>query len=276
MTGSLQGKTAIITGASRGIGAQIAYELAKRGANVSWNSSNLLFNLLCLFTDMYKVTITYTSDSSTQSVDDLIEKISALSNNGGKAVKVQADLRQVEAPEVIVQATRAAFGDHIDILVNNAAGGITRTLGNISPEDFAYIYDLNVRAVVLMTQAVLPYLRSPGRIINVSSVGARSGMKELSLYCSSKAALEGLTRCFAAELGPQGHTVNAVNPGPVQTDLLNGIPKETVEMQKKSTPLENRLGTTDDIAQIVGFLSEEGSRWVTGQAISASGGHVMY
>ncbi len=127
-----------------------------------------------------------------------------------------------------------------------------------------------------MSMAVSKYLRSPERIINVSSVGARSGFKVLSLYCSSKAAVEGLTRCLAAELGPKGHTVNAIEPGQVQTDLLNGIPKEVVEMQKKMTPAGNRLGTTDDIAQIVGFLADESSRWVTGQAISASGGLLMY
>jgi 3-oxoacyl-[acyl-carrier protein] reductase len=84
-----------------------------------------------------------------------------------------------------------------------------------------------------------------------------------------------LTRCLAVELGPKGHTVNAIESGPVQTDLLNGIPEEVVEMQKRRTPAGNRLGTTDDIAQIVGFLADESSRWVTGQAISASGGFLM-
>lgn len=219
--------------------------------------------------------MTYTSPSSEKSVDELVKRVEQL-QNGSAAVKVQADLRQVEAPKKIVQATRSAFGVHIDILVNNAGCTLVKGLGDISVDDFSYVYDLNVRAVLLMSKEVLPYLRTPGRIINVSSVGARLGLKELSLYCSSKAAVEGITRCFAAELGHQGHTVNAVNPGPVQTDVLDGIPEEIVEMQKRSTPIENRLGTKDDIAQIVGFLSEESSRWITGQAISASGGFSMY
>ena len=219
--------------------------------------------------------MTFTSPGSEKYVDELVKRIEQL-QNGSAAAKVQADLRQIDAPEKIVQATRSVFGDHIDILVNNAGCTLEKGLGDISVDDFSYVYDLNVRAVLLMSKEVLPYLRPPGRIINLSSVGARSGYKEFSLYCSSKAAVEGMTRCFAAELGAQGHTVNAVNPGPVQTDILDGIPKEIVEMQKKSTPIENRPGTTDDIAQIVGFLSEESSRWITGQAISASGGFSMY
>lgn len=253
---TLQGKVALITGASRsrGIGAQVAYELARRGA---------------------KVVATFTSPSSEKSVDELVKRIEQL-QNGSAAAKVQADLRHVDAPDKVVQATRSAFGDHIDILVNNAGCDLVKGLGDISANDFSYVYDLNVRAVLLMSKAALPYLRAPGRIINVSSIGARIGFKDLSLYCSSKAAVEGMTRCFAAELGAQGHTVNTVNPGPVQTDMLDGIPKDRVEMTKKLTPVEYRLGTTDDIAQVVGFLSEESSRWITGQAISASGGFSMY
>ena len=219
--------------------------------------------------------MTFTSPSSENSVDELVKRIKQL-QNGSAATKVQADLRQVDAPARIVQATRAAFGDHIDILVNNAGCELVKGLGDISVDDFSYVYDLNVRAVLLMSKEVLPYLRSPGQIINISSVGARLGFKELSLYCSSKTAVEGMTRCFAAELGTQGHTVNAVNPGPVQTDVLDGIPNEIIDMQNKMTPVEDRLGTTDDIGQIVGFLAEENSRWITGQAISASGGFSMY
>ena len=176
----------------------------------------------------------------------------------------------------MVAATRSAFGDHVDVLVNNAGCGTAKPLADIDAEFFSWVYDLNVRAALLMSKAVVPYLRAPGRIINISSVGARCGFKELTVYCSSKAALEGMTRCLAAELGSKGHTVNAVNPGPVPTELVKEIPKEIIEMQKKTTPVENRLGTTDDIAQIVGFLAEERSRWITGQAISSSGGFSMY
>jgi 3-oxoacyl-[acyl-carrier protein] reductase len=127
-----------------------------------------------------------------------------------------------------------------------------------------------------MTQAVVPHLRAPGRIINISSVGARHGFKDLSVYCSSKTALEGLTRCWAAELGSAGHTVNAVNPGPVQTALMENIPKDYIEMQKAQTPVQQRVGTVDDIAQIVAWLASEESRWVSGQVLSASGGWATY
>ena len=244
-----------MTGASRGIGAQIAYELAGRGA---------------------KVCITYTSDRSEKDAIELVKRIKTFAN-GSSAAAIRADLRDVTAPSMVVDATLTCFEDsHIDILVNNAGCELVKPLSSITSEDFSYVYDLNVRGALLMTKAVLPSLRAPGRIINISSVGSRSGFADLSLYCSSKAAMEGLTRCWAAELGSKGHTVNAVNPGPVQTRVLEGIPSEIVDMQKKTTPLENRLGTTDDIAQVVTFLAEENSRWITGQCISASGGYSMY
>lgn len=187
-----------------------------------------------------------------------------------------ADLRSLDTPAKIVTETQAAFGEHIDILVNNAGIDFTKPLLETTPQDFAYVFDLNVRAVLLMSQAVIPHLGISGRIINIGSVAARCGFAYSSLYCSSKAALEGLSRVLAANLGPQGHTVNTVNPGPVQTEMLDRIPQDLVSMQKRNTPVENRLGTTDDIAQVVAFLAEEGSRWITGQAICASGGWAMY
>ncbi|KAL8789119.1 MAG: hypothetical protein Q9195_006985 [Heterodermia aff. obscurata] len=252
---TLHGKVAIVTGASRGIGAQIAFELAKRGA---------------------KVAIIYTSPSSEPSVEKLMERISNLESHR-EAHSIRADLRDPTAPALIVEQAIKSLGPHIDILVNNAGSSLARLAADVTASDFANVYDLNVRAVALMTAAVIPHLPpSGGRIINLGSVGCRSGFKEFSLYCSSKAAVEGLTRCYAAELGAKGHTANTVCPGPVPTDMLSGITKEIVENQQKNTPFENRLGSTDDIAQVVGFLAEEGSRWVTGQTISASGGYSMW
>ncbi|KAL6235488.1 hypothetical protein BDW75DRAFT_209228 [Aspergillus navahoensis] len=250
----LGGKVAIVTGGSRGIGERIAFELAQNGAQVS---------------------ITYTSAASEARLNNLIERINAL-GNGSSAITIKADLRDPASPARIVAETVRQFGEHIDILVNNAGVELVKPLQEITVADFGFVYDLNVRAPMLMLQAVLPHLRAPGRIINIGSVGGRHGFKQLSVYCSSKSALEGLTRCWAAELGGSGHTVNCVNPGPVQTELMDNIPKETIEMQRNQTPIQNRIGTVEDIAPVVVWLASEESRWITGQVVSASGGWAMY
>ncbi|KAF2237503.1 NAD(P)-binding protein [Viridothelium virens] len=251
---TLSGKVAIVTGSSRGLGVAMALELAKRGA---------------------KVAITYTSDKSTEAAEGVVASIKAL-KNGSDAIQIQADLRLLESPKKIVSETTSAFGGAIDILVNNAGVEVQGSLADLTPEMFASTFDVNVRAVLFLCQAVQPHLRKPGRIINISSVGGRSGFLGFTLYGASKGALEQMTRNLAAELGPAGHTVNAVAPGPTASDMLDGIPKDLVEMQKKATPLENRLGTAEDIALIVAWLAEEQARWVTGQTISASGGLSMY
>lgn len=162
--------------------------------------------------------------------------------NGSEAIVVQADLGRVDAPQKIVDATLAAFGDKIDILVNNAGVLFPRSLAETTPEDYAAIFDINVRAPLLLTKAVAPHLRAPGRIINLSSVGGRSGFEHLALYSASKAAVEGLTRGLAAELGHAGHTVNAVAPGPVKSDMLDDVPEDVVQMQLKTTAVEHRHG----------------------------------
>lgn len=127
-----------------------------------------------------------------------------------------------------------------------------------------------------MTQAVLPHLRRPGRVINIGSVAARAGFPGYCLYGASKAAMEAFTRSWASELGKDGHTVNCVNPGPVESDMIQQINPDIVRKQKEGTPMEQRLGTVDDVAQVCAWLADERSRWITGQTISATGGLNMY
>lgn len=185
----------------------------------------------------------------------------------------------MEGPkDIIDELLQWASGGNpkVDILVNNAGLERVKSLSELTVDDYNAVYDLNVRGTILLTQAVLPYLNPNSRIINISSVGARAGFKQLSLYCSSKAALETLTRCWAAELGENGTTVNAVSPGPVQSEMLENIPKDIVDMQKAQTPIQNRLGTVEEIADVVAFLAGPASGWITGQTISASGGWAMY
>ena len=190
-------------------------------------------------------------------------------------MKIQANLREVEAPDRVILETRKAFGDYIDILVNNAGCELVKLLKDTTDQDFSYVFDLNVRGSFLMAKAVIPHLRKPGRIINLSSVGGRSGFSHLWAYAASKAAIEAMTRVLATEIGGDGHTANAVGPGPVASDMLDNIPPELVEMQRKQTAVENRTGNAEDIALIVAWLASEDSRWVSGQTISASGGYQM-
>jgi 3-oxoacyl-[acyl-carrier protein] reductase len=221
-----------------------------------------------------QVTLVYTSSKSTELASKLASTIQSF-NNGSSALTVQADLSAISAPEKIVAETLATFGPNIDILVNNAGVMFAKPITETTPEDYATIFDLNVRAPLLMTKAVVPHLRAPGRIINMSSVGSRFGPPQLAMYGASKAALEGMTRCLAQELGGEGHTVNAVAPGPTESEMLDDVPREIVETQLKTTAVQHRVGTVDDVARIVAWLAGPDAKWVSGQTVSASGGFLM-
>lgn len=220
------------------------------------------------------------SPSSEELADRIVSTINSL-NHGVSAIKIKADMRDLESPKKIVSETTAAFGASIDILVNNAGMEFGKPLGEINVDEYADVLDVNVRSVVFMTQAVLPHLRSPGRIINLGSVVGRIGLPGTSIYSATKAALEGLTRGWAAELGTAGHTVNVVAPGLTETDMMTrsapNIPEteQVVQMQKMLTPLEHRLGKAEDIALVIALLAEPSSRWITGQTVHACGGVYM-
>lgn len=193
-------------------------------------------------------------------------------------------MADAESPQAIVQATLQAFKtEQIHILVNNAGVGDNKPLEEVTLEGYNKLMDVNVRSVVFMTQAVLPHLPPKsqgggGRIVNLSSISARGGFPTQSVYAASKAAVEGLTRVWATELGHRfGVTVNAVNPGPVDTDMYQAagsVHLARMEEQNKKVPAGQRCGTVEDIGDIITFLSEERSRWVTGDVICANGGMI--
>lgn len=186
-------------------------------------------------------------------------------------------MTDIDAPSRIVQATLAEFKtEQIDILVNNAGAGDNRPLEEVTVDVYQNLMDVNVRAVIFMTKAILSYIPRNGRIINLSFISARGGYATQSVYAATKAAVEGLTRVWATELGHKyGVTVNAINPGPVNTDMYRAagpVHLARMEEQNKKVPAGQRCGTVDDIADIVTFLAQERSRWVTGDVICANGG----
>ncbi|KAI1610592.1 putative short-chain dehydrogenase [Exophiala viscosa] len=258
MTRDFAGKTAIVTGSARGIGAAIAIHLGQRGANVLVN---------------------YTSDRSKEAADQVGSKVS---NSGARAAVIQADVSKSEGREAMVQRALELSGSErkIDILVHNAAVGDDCGLADLSDELYDRINDTNIKGVAFLTKAVLPHIARNGRIVLMSSIFARQGNPLTCLYSASKASLEAFARVWATELGQKyGVTVNCVNPGPVATDMWFSTDKELLDAMQptiEATPAAPRVGEVEDIAPIVGFLCSEESRWVTGNVICANGGMLFH
>ena len=189
-------------------------------------------------------------------------------------------MADLSAPQKIVGTALKVFNvEHIDILINNAGLGQNTPLRDVTLEEYQRLMDVNVRAVIFMTQAVLPYVkreRGAARIVNLSSISARGGYATQSVYAASKAAVEGLTRVWAKELGQEYNvTVNAVNPGPVDTDMYKAAgPVHLAKMEEhnKNVPAAPRCGRENDIADIIAFLCSEKARWITGDIVCANGG----
>lgn len=251
---SLKGKVAIVTGGSRGIGKAIALTLIREGA---------------------KVAITYVSDSSKAKAESIQEEAKSL---GGELAIIKADSAKIDAPKIIVNETLKALNtQQIDILINNAGVSVSQPIGEITTEIYDKTFDVNVRGVIFLVQEVVPYLPKDGsaRIVNLGSISSTAGLATQTVYAGAKAAIEGITRVLAVELGAShGATVNCLNPGPIDTDMYGTVTPDYHDKIFARYPpsVANRLGTPQDIADIVLFLVEERSRWVSGDVIASHGG----
>jgi len=244
--GKLNGKVAIVTGASKGIGAAIAEDLAREGASVVVNYA--------------------TSGKQAEQV------VATIAKAGGKAKAIKADVSKPAEAKALVDAAVAEFG-RADILVNNAGVYEFKPLQEITEEHFDRHFNLNVRGLVFTTQAaVKAFGEKGGSVINIGSVVSQLAPPGGSVYSATKGAVDVITKSLASELGPKV-LVNAVLPGPVETEGTKGMPEfePIVQQSIPRTPL-GRVGQPDDIAKVVTFLASAESGWLTGQTISAAGG----
>ena len=244
MNKQLSGKTALVTGGSRGIGAAIAKRLAADGANVA---------------------ITYTKDASAASA-----VVKAIELGGGKAIAIQADAANVEAVKAAVEKTVATFGQ-LDVLVNNAGTAIPKAFEETTLEEMDRVIDINVRGTMATTQAALKHMKSGGRIISIgSAVGDRVQTPGLVAYSATKGAVKIFTQGLSREVGGRGITVNNIQPGPIDTDL-NPASGDWAVPQKAATALD-RCGNVDEIAAAVAFIAGPESSYMTGSNITVDGG----
>ncbi|MFF2912349.1 SDR family oxidoreductase [Paenibacillus sp. NPDC057934] len=247
MGNNLSGKVAVVTGSSRGIGRAIAEELARNGA---------------------KVVVNYSS-----SPDKAEEVVSEIKQNGGEAVAIQADISSVAQLEKLFEETVKVFGA-LDILVNNAGVMMTKPLAAVTEEDFDKQFSINVKGTFFAIQQAVKHMGQGGRIINFSTSVAGVMFPTYSVYAGSKGAVEQFTRQLAKELGPKGITINAVAPGPVNTELFTvGKSEEQIDGIRKMNAF-GRLGEPEDIAGAVAFFASDASGWVTGQTLRVNGGMV--
>lgn len=241
---SLENKVALVTGASRGIGAAVALHLAKAGA---------------------KIIVNYTGG-----LEAAQQTVAAIESAGGEAIALQADVANPEQVKAMFDAAIAHFGK-IDVLVNNAGIMITKLLKDTTDEDFTRQFEVNVRGTFNTLREAATRLADGGSIINFSSTTTRVMMPTYATYVATKGAVEQLTRVFAKEVGSRGINVNAVLPGPTNTELFTkGKPQEVID-RLASLNAFNRLGEPDDIAKTVAFLASDDAKWISGQSIGLNG-----
>ena len=244
----LTGKTALITGASRGLGQQFARTLASAGADVAITSRTL------------------------DSLDETAKEIESL---GRRVVRVALNVREEASIQSAVGEVIRQLG-HIDILMNNAGCNIRKPAVDVTWEDWATIVDTNLRGIFFVAQAVARHMipRRYGRIINISSVVGHSGNAGQTNYCAAKAGMTGFTKSLAQEVGSRGITVNCVAPGFIDTDMTKELPEEQRARLLQQIPL-GRLGAADDIAAAVAFLASPSAGYVSGETLHVNGGMYM-
>jgi 3-oxoacyl-[acyl-carrier protein] reductase len=244
---NLKGRRALVTGASRGIGAEIVRRLAADGASVA-----------------------FTYGRSAAEAEKLVADVTG---GGGKAVAIQADSADAEQVAKSVDDAVAQLGG-LDILVNNAGVAVLRDLESFTLDEFDRQLAINVRAVFVAIQRAVPHLDEDGRIINIGSINAdRVPAPGLAAYAMTKAAVAGLTRGLARELGPRGITVNNVQPGPIATDM-NPDEGEFAESAKELMAI-GRYGHPSDVAGVVGYLAGRDTGYITGANWNVDGGFTV-
>lgn len=244
----LAGKVAVVTGASKGIGASIAKSLAAEGASVVVNYAS--------------------------SKDGAEEVVSAITKSGGKAVAVKGDVSKAADAQAIIDAAVKNYG-RLDILVNNSGVYEFSPISDITEEHFHKHFNVNVLGLLLTTQAAVKHLKEGGSIINIGSLVTRIVPAGSAVYTGTKGAVDAITGVLSRELGPKKIRVNALNPGMVETEGTHAAGFIGSEFQKGAvaqTPL-GRIGQPDDIASIAVFLASDDSGWLTGEQLYAGGGY---
>ncbi|WP_214410890.1 glucose 1-dehydrogenase [Sphaerisporangium fuscum] len=248
----LAGKVALVTGGSRGIGRAIARRLAADGATVA---------------------LTYARDTAAAE-----ETVRHIEKDGGRALALHAELGRHGDAAALWEAFDAATGNaRVDIVVNNAGIGRSADIAVLTEEEFDEVFAVNVRAPFFIVQHALSRLNDGGRIINISSGAARLAMPEIIAYGSTKGALDTFTLNLAKQLGPRGITVNSVAPGIIDTDVNAGWLRGNAEAWERASSLSalGRVGTPEDVADVVAFLASDDARWVTGRVVDATGGSAL-
>ena len=250
---TLQNKTALVTGASRGIGRATASALAKAGAHVLVHYGR-----------------------STQEAESLVAEIR---RKGGRADAVSADLGTPDGALLLAKQVRSIVGDRLDVLVLNAGISKAARIADYTVEDFDSLFATNVRGPFFLVQQLLPVLGEGSSVVVISSLGARSVVGKAVLdnpsilaYASTKGALETLVKNWAALLGPRGIRVNAVAPGVIDTDMSNFTKTEAGREVALGMQALKRLGKPEDVADVVAFVASDAARWITGDSIPVDGG----